>query len=139
LVRPESRDELLDIWAALLAAAADPKKSRSFRLKFIEIVKLMDALDAAVLAAGAKNTGAVAFDRNKLEVLAAALHCRTDEVAISLENLERFGLAHRLAPEGGNECDVFKPYAAWARIAQGRSCQMNREQTLSHSKLRWDD
>ena len=45
----ESRDELLDLWAALLAAAADSGKSNAFRLKFIEVVKRMDPLDPLVL------------------------------------------------------------------------------------------
>jgi hypothetical protein len=35
----ESRDELQDLWARLLAAAADPSRARSFRIQFIETVK----------------------------------------------------------------------------------------------------
>jgi Abortive infection alpha len=45
----ESRDELVDIWARLLAAAADPARAKSFRLAFIEATKRLDPLDAAVL------------------------------------------------------------------------------------------
>src|SRR5262249_56912313 len=45
----ESRDELVDIWARLLAAAADPARAKSFRLAFIEATKKLDPLDAAVL------------------------------------------------------------------------------------------
>lgn len=45
----ESRDELVDLWARLLAAAADPSRSKRFRSSFIEIVKKMDPIDAAVL------------------------------------------------------------------------------------------
>jgi hypothetical protein len=97
----ESRDELQDLWAALLAAAADPKRSLSFRLKFIETVKQMDPLDASVLAEGAKvRGGGVSFDESKLAELAGLLRRRTDEVAISIENLERFGLAYRLGTKG---------------------------------------
>jgi hypothetical protein len=47
----ESRDELQDIWARLLAAAADPTRAKSFRNQFIEVAKQMDPLDAAVLQA----------------------------------------------------------------------------------------
>jgi Abortive infection alpha len=47
----ESRDELRSIWARLLAAAADPARAKSFRIQFIEVVKQMDPLDAAVLDA----------------------------------------------------------------------------------------
>jgi hypothetical protein len=35
----ESRDELQDLWARLLAAAADPARAPAFRLAFIEAVK----------------------------------------------------------------------------------------------------
>ena len=45
----ESRDELQDIWARLLAAAADLNRARFFRIIFIEIAKKLDPLDASVL------------------------------------------------------------------------------------------
>jgi hypothetical protein len=45
----ESRDELQEIWAALLAAAADPSRNKAFRLRFIEIAKRLDPLDVSVL------------------------------------------------------------------------------------------
>jgi hypothetical protein len=96
----ESRDELQDIWASLLAAAADPGRSRSFRLKFIEVVKNMDPLDARVLAQGSTQPG-VSFDRNKPDIIASPLKCRTDEVLISVENLEHLGLARRLGADNG--------------------------------------
>jgi hypothetical protein len=47
----ESRDDLQDLWARLLAAAADPSRTRSFRLAFIDAAKKMDPLDAGVLQA----------------------------------------------------------------------------------------
>lgn len=45
----ESRDELLDVWAALLAAAADPAKAKFFRARFIQIASRLDPMDALVL------------------------------------------------------------------------------------------
>jgi hypothetical protein len=39
----ESREELQDLWARLLAAAMDPGRSGQVRRVFIEIVKQMDA------------------------------------------------------------------------------------------------
>jgi hypothetical protein len=45
----ESRDELQDIWARLLAAAADPARAKSFRATFIDAAKRMDPIDAPVL------------------------------------------------------------------------------------------
>jgi hypothetical protein len=47
----EDRQELQDLWARLLAAAADPKRTKSFRGAFIDV-----AMDAVVLQqAGATN------------------------------------------------------------------------------------
>jgi hypothetical protein len=40
----EDRDELQEIWARLLAAAADPARAKSFRIQFIEVAKQMDPL-----------------------------------------------------------------------------------------------
>jgi Abortive infection alpha len=88
----ESRDELQDLWAELLAAAADPKRSRTFRLKFIEIAKRLDPLDPLVL-----NQLAVAqnVDPNQPKPISDALGLSNDEVAVSLANLEAVGLAAR--------------------------------------------
>lgn len=45
----ESRDELKEIWAGLLATAADPANTLRFRNVFIEIAKSLDPLDAIFL------------------------------------------------------------------------------------------
>jgi hypothetical protein len=37
------------MWARLLAAAADPAPAKSFRLAFVDTVKKIDPLDAAVM------------------------------------------------------------------------------------------
>jgi hypothetical protein len=88
----ESRDELLDIWAALLAAAADPSKSASFRLKFIEVAKQLDPLDASVLHQVEKQKLA---DFENLNKISSPLKRRDDEVSVSLTNLELLGLVAR--------------------------------------------
>jgi hypothetical protein len=86
----ESRDELVDIWARLLAAAADPARSKSFRLAFIETAKNMDPLDAAVLRYANEHGGGVTGQiRNEA---AAALHASRDEVDVSIMNLAKLGL-----------------------------------------------
>jgi hypothetical protein len=36
------------VWTSLVAAAADPGRAKSFRIRFIEVVKKMDPLHAAV-------------------------------------------------------------------------------------------
>jgi hypothetical protein len=45
----ESRPELQALWAMLLAAALDPKKSSLVRRSFIETLSKFEPLDAAVL------------------------------------------------------------------------------------------
>src|SRR5215831_2743002 len=45
----ESREELQDIWARLLAASADPSRASHFRIAFIDASKRMDPLDAPFL------------------------------------------------------------------------------------------
>jgi hypothetical protein len=45
----ESRDELVELWSRLLANALDPKRAGRARLRFIEIVKKLEPLDARVL------------------------------------------------------------------------------------------
>src|SRR5437660_1458996 len=47
----ESRPELQQIWAKLIAAAIDPNRSGQFRLSFIATLKQFDPLDAQVLKA----------------------------------------------------------------------------------------
>jgi Abortive infection alpha len=87
----ESRDELQDIWARLFAAAADPDRVGSFRLAFIETVKKMDPLDAAVLQnASADYAGRITAEtQNKM---AERLGASRDEVEVSISNLEQLNL-----------------------------------------------
>jgi Abortive infection alpha len=86
----ESREELVDIWARLLAAAADPARSKSFRLAFIETAKNMDPLDAAVLRYANEHGGGITGQiRNEA---AAELHASRDEVDVSIVNLAKLGL-----------------------------------------------
>lgn len=86
----ESRDELQDLWACLLAAALDPSREKSFRLAFIEAAKKMDPLDAAVLKLVHEHNGP--FDGNARQKVAGALRVSRDEVDISGTNLLRIGL-----------------------------------------------
>jgi Abortive infection alpha len=88
----EDRDELRDIWARLLAAAADPERGKSFRAQFIEAAKQMDALDAAVMQS-ASIAGGVSGQIQ--ERMAKELKVRRDEVSVSLDNLARLKLMDR--------------------------------------------
>jgi Abortive infection alpha len=103
----ESRDELQDIWAALLAAAANPAKSKGFRVKFIEIVRKMDPLDAAVLKAGAAIHAKEGGNFTSIDGVAKATRVTIDEARVSAANLESLDLAIR--PDGGAKEDWFRP------------------------------
>ena len=87
----ENRDELQDIWAALLAAAADRTRNKSFRLKFIQIARLLDPVDAELMRQldfrGGRLTGE---GRNELAEL---LKRNRDEIDVSIRNVRDLGLA----------------------------------------------
>ena len=87
----ESRDELQDIWARLLAAAADPSRAKSFRNAFIDSAKKLDPLDAAVLRS-AQNSGGM-VDANMANVIAKQLGATRDQIDVSVLNLVRLELA----------------------------------------------
>ena len=91
----ESRDELQEIWARLLAAAADPVRAKAFRNQFIEVVKRMDPLDAPVLQlVQQREHGRIkATEQN---VLAEKLGVDKDEVEVSIGNLIELKLAFPL-------------------------------------------
>lgn len=86
----ESRDELLDLWAALMAAVVDPERKGFFRLKFIEVAKRMDPLDAPVLQRLSEYTHPVDHV-HRLEI-ATRLQVSLDQVLVSIANLEELGL-----------------------------------------------
>ena len=46
----ESRDDLRELWAKLLASAVDPKTARRFRTSFTETLSRLDPIDALVLS-----------------------------------------------------------------------------------------
>jgi hypothetical protein len=86
----ESRDELQDLWAALMAAVVDPDRKGFFRLKFIEIAKRMDPLDAPVLRGlGQYNHPA---DHQNRTAIGSALGVTLDQISVSISNLEELRL-----------------------------------------------
>jgi len=87
----ESRDELVDIWARLLAAAADPGRAKAFRLAFIEAAKKLDPLDAAVLQAISAAPGGSVTPGMRNSV-AEQLEASRDELDISIDNLMKLEL-----------------------------------------------
>jgi hypothetical protein len=87
----ESRDELQDIWARLMAAAADPSRAGCFRLAFIEAAKKLDPLDAAVLRAGQAINRAINRTPD-YNLLASQLNVSPDEIEVSIQNLLKLEL-----------------------------------------------
>lgn len=82
----ESRDELVELWARLLANAMD-KKRPQIRKSFIEALKRFDPLDALVMEKSVSAGGAwVRTDHWERE-----LNVTEDELAISLKHLTDIG------------------------------------------------
>ena len=111
----ESRDELAELWARLLANAMDPKMN-NVRHSFIEAVKAMDPLDAMVLERMYRR-GIRAVDRNSrnenvllLPELATEVSRNPDDVEVSLAHLLRLGL---FVQQNNNNSD-------WWLTADGR-------------------
>jgi hypothetical protein len=87
----------VDIWARLLAAAADPGRAKKFRLAFIETAKKMDPLDAAVLQSVPALGGAMTGQTRN--TLAGQLHASRDEIDVSVANLIKLELVYSPRPE----------------------------------------
>jgi hypothetical protein len=86
----ESREELAQLWAKLLAAASDPARKNRVRLSFIATLKQMDPLDARILEAlYANHPGGFPPNLIGRDVLAKQLDVSPDEVLVSFRNLER--------------------------------------------------
>jgi hypothetical protein len=86
----ESREELAELWAKLLAAAADPTRTGRIRQSFISMLKQMDPLDAKILQAlYGVFPGGFGHNRNGRDVLSQQLGVSQDEVLVSFGNLER--------------------------------------------------
>lgn len=101
----ESREELAELWARLLANAMDPKLS-SVRHSFIEAVKEMDPTDALVLAELYKrklvvvrrSTSGHAPNTTSIPDVAKAINRRENDVEVSLRHLLSIGFFDQQQP-----------------------------------------
>jgi hypothetical protein len=100
----ESREELLELWARLLANAVDPKLN-NIRGSFIAAVKAMDPMDARVLYyMHSENIGRIRVGSGgskadvSVEFIATELHTRQDEVEVSIRHLNDLGFMNPLQP-----------------------------------------
>ena len=91
----EGREELMELWARLLANAMDPNLN-TVRQSFIEAVKKMDPMDAVVLRhihrlniATVRGSGLTTKDQNTgIENISGDIGRRYDEVEVSLRHLK---------------------------------------------------
>ena len=81
----ETRPELQELWARLIAAAMDPARAGRVRQSFIATLKRLDPLDARELEALAGISGSAS--PNFRDFLANRLGTSTDEIVISTFNL----------------------------------------------------
>jgi hypothetical protein len=88
--RNEHREELVEIWASLLATAADPARRGIYRAEFVEIARKLDPLDALVLPKVAESGE---FDPTKLRVISDRLQAPELHIENSFRNLARLDLA----------------------------------------------
>jgi hypothetical protein len=102
----EGRPELQALWAELIAAAMDPKRSDLVRLSFIETLKRFDPLDALILKSRYANPGEV--NPNAVTFFSNFLKVERDEVQVSVQNLvdlgcvnlDMTGVGYFLLPKG---------------------------------------
>jgi hypothetical protein len=89
----ETRDELRDMWARLLAAARDPKRSHQVRQSFIDAVKRMDPLDALILE---KKLDGQNYSPHARQAFSQMFKVSEDQVEVSFMRLDELGLAARV-------------------------------------------
>ena len=93
----ESRAELQDLWARLLAAALDPRRSGAFRKEFIDLAKSFEPIDAVLLPMLRDSTS---YDPTRAVNFGTRLGVPTDHVLNSFGFLTGAGLAFETP--GGN-------------------------------------
>jgi hypothetical protein len=94
----EIREELLDLWARLLAAAADPKKAATVRKSFIIALQQFDPIDAPIFQK-LWEIGIESRTPSKRDDIARELRIGIDVVGVSFENL--FQQRCVMNPSGG--------------------------------------
>jgi hypothetical protein len=87
----ETRDELKELWARLLANGMDPTRTKQVRLSIITAVKQFDPLDAVVLTR-------IAESPSNLDRMIAAVGAPVDEILVSFLNLFKIGCIVGLDP-----------------------------------------
>jgi hypothetical protein len=84
----ESREELQELWARMLANALDPNRSNAVRQNIIETVRKFDPIDAKVLETASKIASSDSYQYIKTESVKERLKVPLGEFEVSLKNLE---------------------------------------------------
>lgn len=85
----ESREELIDLWARLLANAMDPGRIADVRAEYIDILKKFEPLDARILDSLSGNNPATS--QIQKQSIHALVGTRQSAAIVSVDNLERLG------------------------------------------------
>ncbi len=85
----EDRDELVRLWAALLAMAMDPKRRNSYRREYLTIIQRLEPLDAAGLRILAQD---VPVKPTRIDFMASMLQVSDDEAGLIMLNLRKVGV-----------------------------------------------
>ncbi len=96
-VQDEGRDELLRIWAKLMASIVDSNKASKCRREFVDIIEQLEPLDAQVLATLNTNNF---LSPSRVEFLATSLKVTLDQARLAIRNLKRLDLVFEM--NGGN-------------------------------------
>ncbi|MGJ5136866.1 Abi-alpha family protein [Bradyrhizobium oligotrophicum] len=83
----ETREELMEIWARLLANAMDPNRSSTVRLEFIHTIRQLNPLDARLLA---ELHASPQMSPNSRDYLAQRFKIATEEIEVSAQYLVKF-------------------------------------------------
>jgi hypothetical protein len=93
----ESREELVDLWARLLANAMDPDRISDIRSGYIDILKKLEPLDARIL--DYLSTKNPATDQTAKHSIHELIGCRQSAGVVSVDHLESLGCLRLV---GGN-------------------------------------
>jgi hypothetical protein len=85
----ESRPELQELWAQLIAAAMDPQRANRVRRSFIDTIQHLEPLDALILKTLYELPGTLSIIVSRLKVSA-------DEIEISALNLDDVNCVNRV-------------------------------------------
>jgi len=86
----ETRPELEELWARLLATGMNPQRAREIRVDFIETLKQFDPLDAALLIT-LSGRPTVGGSEESMGLFRRMISEDQDDLIISIRKLERLG------------------------------------------------